>query len=145
VTNSPAQNPVPPEAPVSHRSQYLILSSEVRNGGWAGSVPAGGYGSRLASTTRMTVDYVRSYVPIPAPVLSVTNRGAGKVSVTFPGLAGVNYVLERSSNFVSWAGVETNTAPSRGPIVQTISASMDAAAYRVRCDHGQVSYTRFTP
>ncbi len=61
VTNSPAQDPVPPDAPVSQRSQYFILSSEVRDTNWAGIIPMGGYGSRAITTTTMNVDYVRSY------------------------------------------------------------------------------------
>lgn len=47
----------------SDRSEYVILSSEVQGGSWAGSVPAGGYGDLASSTTKMTVDYVRFYAP----------------------------------------------------------------------------------
>jgi beta-glucanase (GH16 family) len=47
--------------PVSQRSEYLILSSEVEDGTWAGNVPAGGFGSLLASVTNVQVDYVRVY------------------------------------------------------------------------------------
>ncbi|MGC4011516.1 MAG: glycoside hydrolase family 16 protein [Pseudomonas sp.] len=46
-------------APVSQRSEYMILSSEVNSGSWAGNTPAGGYGSLATSTTTMLVDYVR--------------------------------------------------------------------------------------
>jgi beta-glucanase (GH16 family) len=54
-------------AAVSQRSEYLILSSEVRNANWAGTIPSGGYGDQSTSTTNMTVDYVRVYtVPEPA-------------------------------------------------------------------------------
>jgi beta-glucanase (GH16 family) len=45
-------------SPISRRSQYVILSSEV-GAFFAGAIPAGGYGSRLTSTTNMQVDYVR--------------------------------------------------------------------------------------
>jgi len=61
VTNSPEMDPSPPAVPVSHTNEYIILSSEVRDGGWAGSTPPGGYGSRETSATKMTVDYVRVY------------------------------------------------------------------------------------
>jgi beta-glucanase (GH16 family) len=44
--------------PISQRSQYIILSSEVAQF-FAGTIPAGGYGSRATSTTNMQVDYVR--------------------------------------------------------------------------------------
>lgn len=117
VTNSSALDPIPPEAPVSQRSQYLILSSEVRANGWAGAIPVGGYGSQASSTTKMNVDYVRSYTvsPIFEPVLSATNLGAGKVGVSFYGTAGLSYVLELSTNLLNWTGVATNTAPPGGP------------------------------
>jgi beta-glucanase (GH16 family) len=45
-------------SPISRRSQYMILSSEV-GAFFAGAIPSGGYGSRLTSTTNMQVDYVR--------------------------------------------------------------------------------------
>lgn len=48
-------------APVSKRNQYIILSSEVEDDSWAGKIPAGGYGSRETSRTKMVVDYVRFY------------------------------------------------------------------------------------
>ncbi len=50
-------------SPVSHSTEFMILSSEVDNGSWAGDIPAGGYGSLGTSTTKMTVDYVRYYAP----------------------------------------------------------------------------------
>lgn len=50
---------------VSHRTEYMILSSEVRDGNWAGNVPAGGYGSFASSVTNMQVDYVRVYAGMP--------------------------------------------------------------------------------
>ena len=50
---------------VSRRTQYMILSSEVRDGNWAGNVPAGGYGSFASSVTNMQVDYVRVYAGLP--------------------------------------------------------------------------------
>jgi beta-glucanase (GH16 family) len=53
--------------PVSARSEYLLLSSEVQNGSWAGNIPTGGYGSQSASTTNMQVDYVRAYALAPEP------------------------------------------------------------------------------
>jgi len=58
---------------VSERSEYVILSSDVK-GGWSGSVPSGGYGDLGASQTRMVVDYVRVYQALPEPA-----TGAGLV------------------------------------------------------------------
>ncbi len=48
---------------VSHRTERAILSSEVESNSWAGNIPAGGYGSRTNSPTKMFVDYVRFYAP----------------------------------------------------------------------------------
>jgi beta-glucanase (GH16 family) len=53
------------DAAISHRPQDLRLTCEVANGSWAGTVPAGGYGSRATSTARMEVDYVRVFQPPP--------------------------------------------------------------------------------
>jgi beta-glucanase (GH16 family)/regulation of enolase protein 1 (concanavalin A-like superfamily) len=47
--------------PVSQRSEFIILSSEVEDGGWSSNVPAGGYGTLRTTTTKMDVDYVRVY------------------------------------------------------------------------------------
>lgn len=44
--------------PISRRSEYIILSSEVGQS-FAGTIPAAGYGSRETSRTNMQVDYVR--------------------------------------------------------------------------------------
>jgi beta-glucanase (GH16 family) len=51
---------------VSHRSQYLLLTSEVQNNSWAGSIPSGGYGSLGTTTTKMTVSWVRAWEKLPA-------------------------------------------------------------------------------
>jgi beta-glucanase (GH16 family) len=44
--------------PISQRSQYVVLSSDVGEF-FAGAFPAGGYGSPQTTTTTMNVDYVR--------------------------------------------------------------------------------------
>lgn len=53
--------------PISERTEYMIINSEVRNNNWAGTIPVGGYGDLGTSTTKMTVDYVRVYDAIPEP------------------------------------------------------------------------------
>jgi beta-glucanase (GH16 family) len=61
--------------PISRRSQYLILSSEVGEY-FAGTIPADGYGTREESATDMQVDYVRVWALAPvnttAPALTGT-------------------------------------------------------------------------
>jgi len=46
-------------AAISNRPEDLRLTCEVDDGGWAGFVPAAGYGSRTASAARMEVDWGR--------------------------------------------------------------------------------------
>ena len=62
---------------ISQRSEYLILSSEVRNNNWAGVIPGGGYGSLATTTTNMTVDYVRVYAVPEPPSVALLASGAG--------------------------------------------------------------------
>ena len=48
--------------PISQRSEYLILSSEVGQF-FAGAIPRNGYGSRATTKTKLDVDYVRVWAP----------------------------------------------------------------------------------
>lgn len=66
VFNSTDTDPIPPLAPVSQRSEYFMLSTEIQTASWAGNIPAGGYGSKATSSSQMIVDYVRVYQNAPA-------------------------------------------------------------------------------
>jgi len=46
-------------AGLSRRPEFIKLTCEVKDSGWAGDVPAAGYGTRTESRTRMDVDWVR--------------------------------------------------------------------------------------
>ena len=46
---------------ISNAKEFACLSSEIKDGDWAGRIPADGYGDLSASKTRMVVDYVRYY------------------------------------------------------------------------------------
>ena len=48
-------------AAMSHVPEYVILSTEIEDKGWAGDIPAGGYGSFDQTTNVMFVDYIRIY------------------------------------------------------------------------------------
>jgi len=48
---------------LSQHSEWIVLSSEVLNGGWSGNIPSGGYGSSSSSGTKMNVAYIRYYAP----------------------------------------------------------------------------------
>jgi len=49
------------EKAASHVPEYVILSTEIEDKGWAGDVPAGGYGSFETTKNKMLVDYIRVY------------------------------------------------------------------------------------
>ena len=51
----------PRDVPVSNAPQHLIVSSEVVDGGWAGKVPGGSFGSKAESSAWMEVDWVRAW------------------------------------------------------------------------------------
>ncbi|MDX6719143.1 MAG: hypothetical protein QOJ63_1397, partial [Solirubrobacteraceae bacterium] len=81
-------------APISRRSQYIILSSEVGRF-FAGAIPAAGYGSLDTSTTNMQVDYVRVWaIPPTAP----SNTAAPAVT----GIPEVGQALACSTG--TWSG-----------------------------------------
>ena len=46
---------------ISNAKEFAILSSEIKDGDWAGRVPADGYGDLPRSKTSIIVDYVRYY------------------------------------------------------------------------------------
>ncbi|GAO05085.1 glycoside hydrolase family 16 protein [Anaeromyxobacter sp. PSR-1] len=52
-------------AAVSHRSQPIYLTCEVKDRSWAGTIPSGGYGPAAASEDFMEVDWVRAWQPAP--------------------------------------------------------------------------------
>ena len=70
--------------PISRRDQHIILSSEV-GAFFAGEIPEDGYGTRLTSTTKMQVDYVRAWeTPASAPVATAAPLVSGSASVGAP-------------------------------------------------------------
>ena len=46
---------------ISHVPEYVILSTEIEDKGWAGNIPKNGYGSFEIATNKMFVDYIRIY------------------------------------------------------------------------------------
>jgi beta-glucanase (GH16 family) len=50
---------------VSRRPEFIKVTCEVKDGGWAGAIPVGGYGTRDASTTWMQLDWVRVWQATP--------------------------------------------------------------------------------
>ncbi len=94
-------------SPVSQRSEFIILSSEVENGGWSSTVPAGGYGSLATTTTKMEVDYVRVYRRAEAVV---NGDFEGKLSPF------------GTTNQASWSSTGGNADPACAKLAPTTSA-----------------------
>jgi beta-glucanase (GH16 family) len=119
---------------ISKRPEYNILSTEVWNGSWAGSIPAGGYGDRASSTTKMNVDYVRVYalpliLSIEAASISET-AGLTTATVTRPYATGSSLTVTLSSNDPSEISVpnEVVIPANQRSAVFTVSAVDDAIA-----------------
>ena len=68
-----------PSTPVSHRSEFLLLSSEIQNGSWAGNIPPGGYGAKDSMQTYFQVDYVRVYAIGAQVVPAATDTWTGNM------------------------------------------------------------------
>lgn len=51
----------PKDIPVSRAPQHVKVTSEVVDGGWAGKVPPGGFGTVEKSKAWMEVDWVRAW------------------------------------------------------------------------------------
>jgi beta-glucanase (GH16 family) len=66
---------------VSMRPEYMILSSEVRDANWAGTMPASGYGTLATSSTNVQVDYVRAYAAVPEPTGVAIVAGAAGMAL----------------------------------------------------------------
>ena len=96
-------------SPVSQRSEFLILSSEVDETSttWAGAIPGGGYGSLAATTTNVKVDYVRVY-----------QRAETVVNGDFEG----RLAPFGATNQGSWSSTGGRTDPAAGKIAPTSAA-----------------------
>lgn len=95
-------------SPVSQRSEFIILSSEVEDGGWSSTVPAGGYGTIATTTTKMVVDYVRVY-----------RRAETVVNGDFTGKIGPF----SSAGQASWSSTGGRTNPAAAKIAPTSGGS----------------------
>jgi len=106
-------------APVSHSTEWAILSSEVDDTSttWAGKIPADGYGGIVDSTTRMTVDYVRYYAP--SNVLFWTGATSANWSDTNNWVAGKQPLADSKLTF-SYLSTNAETVLDRDCAVRKI-------------------------
>ena len=106
--------------PISRRSQYLILSSEVGRD-FAGAIPSGGYGSRAASDTNVEVDYVRVWdttlgatppASLSAPVATGAPRPGSTLTCAPGGWSGDPAPALRYEWLRDGAPIDGTTAPA---------------------------------
>jgi beta-glucanase (GH16 family)/regulation of enolase protein 1 (concanavalin A-like superfamily) len=97
-------------SPVSQRSEFIILSSEVDDSGttWAGPIPAAGYGTLATTTTKMKVDYVRVY-----------RRAETVVNGDFEGKVGPF----SSTGQATWSATDGRSDPASARIAPTSGGS----------------------
>ncbi|MGQ7944300.1 Ig-like domain-containing protein [Flavobacterium sp. WC2509] len=61
-------------ANISQTPEFMILSTEIEDGSWAGNIPLGGYGAQGQGSTKMQVDYVKYYsLPNNPPTVAITS------------------------------------------------------------------------
>lgn len=144
VTNSTALDPQAPAVAVSQTAEYIILSSEVNDASWAGTIPSGGYGSLAASTTKMMVDYLRVYqltVPVAPANITRAALSGGKLVVTGTNLNGgqnFHYAIFSSTNLAlpagNWKVVSTNSFSADGTFrfTNTLDPAAGAMYYNVK-------------
>jgi len=97
-------------SPVSQRSEFIILSSEVDDSSttWAGPIPAAGYGTLATTTTKMKVDYVRVY-----------RRAETVVNGDFEGKVGPF----SSTGQATWSATDGRSDPTSARIAPTSGGS----------------------
>jgi beta-glucanase (GH16 family)/regulation of enolase protein 1 (concanavalin A-like superfamily) len=97
-------------SPVSQRSEFIILSSEVDDSSttWAGPIPAAGYGTLATTTTKMKVDYVRVY-----------RRAETVVNGDFEGKVGPF----SSTGQATWSATDGRSDPASARIAPTSGGS----------------------
>ena len=114
-------------SPVSQRSEYILLSSEVdvTSTTWAGPIPAAGYGTVADSTTKMTVDYVRVYTRAETAVNG--NFGGHLAPFTATNEAGWSATGGRSTGAA--AGSIAPLSAAGASLQQTVRGLMPATDY----------------
>jgi hypothetical protein len=108
--------------PISQRSQYIILSSEV-GAFFAGAIPPLGYGTRATSTTKVEVDWVRAW---DTPAAAPANTAAPVAS----GVAEVGSALACTAG--TWSGTPAPTLAYQWLSDGAAIAGASASAYTVQ-------------
>lgn len=98
-------------SPVSHSTEWAILSSEVDDTSttWAGYIPSTGYGPLASSTTKLTVDYVRYYAPTNVLFWTGASSAYWTNSANW-----ISNVPPTSANDVTFSYLSANLNPTLG-------------------------------
>jgi hypothetical protein len=92
---------------------------------------ADGYGGTSSSVVTLLPGSSASVTAL----VSKVSFGSGSASLTFAGLPGYTYSVERSTDLVNWTIVETTNAPAGGAFLFTDGAAPVAGAYyRLMCN-----------
>jgi len=94
---------------------------------------------RLGDTVRTATNYIHILRTNAVGSLTITNSGGGSLTMSFYGIPGYQYVIQRSClDLSSWVDVVTNTAPTGGSNVglieytETPPGLCNPAFYRMR-------------
>ena len=118
----------PSNSPVSQRSEFLILSSEVDDTGttWAGPIPAAGYGSLLTTTTKMQIDYVRFYKPAET---TINGDFEGRLEPFSSSASAQAHWSATGGNAGASAGKIAPTAVAGASLTQTVRGLLPSTDY----------------
>lgn len=128
-------------APVPHVREYILLNPEVStNVNSYGAIPAlpTGYGTLLASATKMKVDYVRHYqLLLPPSGLTATAQSNSQINLAWTDntYAEDGFKVERSTNNVNFTEIASVAADTTNGTVTYPSTGLTADVryyYRVR-------------
>ncbi len=115
-------------SPVSQRTEFLILSSEVDETSttWAGPIPAGGYGSLLTTTTKMQIDYVRFYKPAET---AINGDFEGRLEPFSSSASAQAFWSATGGNAGAGAGKIAPTAAAGASLTQTVRGLLPSTDY----------------
>lgn len=89
---------------------------------------------RAGDSVRMATNYIAILRTNSVGTLTVTNSGGGEMGLSFHGVPGYTYVIQRSPDLSAWTDIVTNTAPGNGLVQFTETPPWSPAFYRTRTE-----------
>ncbi len=87
---------------------------------------------RPGDTVRTATNYINIARTNATGAVTITATGGGGANLSFSGIPGYDYVIQRSPDLSTWTDVITNTAPGNGQILFSETLPYSPAYYRVR-------------